>query len=75
VKYPQWQTPCQEALLETEKEKLREKVLLVEWKVFESLQQISFESTHHEERRTIANGLNALLELKHEKLRYPECWF
>lgn len=61
-----------ETLLETNQEKLREKILLTEWKVFRRLQQVSADNDHHEERRTIAEALNTLRILKREKLHDPD---
>ena len=70
--YAEWQTPYQEALTETDEEKLKEKILLTEWKIFERLQYVSSDDNHHGERRAIDDALNVLLKLKQEKLRYPE---
>jgi hypothetical protein len=38
LKYPEWQKPYRDALLETEKKKLESKIHLAEWKIFQRLQ-------------------------------------
>ena len=72
LKYPDWQRPYQEALLETDEQKLREKIHLAEWKVFQRLQQISADANHREERVAISDALHALRTLKREVLNYPD---
>jgi hypothetical protein len=41
LKYPSWQTPLQEAILEFDPEKLAEKIQAVESLIFERLQVLS----------------------------------
>jgi hypothetical protein len=72
LRYPEWQTPYQEALLETDKKKMEAKVHLAEWKIFQRLQTISADSDHYGERTAIADALNALRVLKRETLNYPD---
>ena len=67
----EWEIPYKEALLEEDEEKLKEKILLAEWKIFERLQHLSSDDDHHDERQVIADAVNNLLRLKQEKLRYP----
>ena len=72
LKYPEWQTPYQEALLEVDKKKLEARIHLAEWKIFQRLQTISTDSNHHEERVAIADALNALRSLKLGSLKNPD---
>jgi hypothetical protein len=71
-KYLDWQRPYQETLVETDEKRLREKIHLAEWKIFQRLQQVSAEDDHHEERQAIGNALRALRALKREVLHYPD---
>jgi len=73
LKYPEWQTPYEEALLESDKKKLEAKIHLAEWKIFRRLQTISADSNHHEEKAAIADALNTLSALKLGSLNHPEC--
>jgi hypothetical protein len=72
LRYPEWQKPYQEALLETDKQKLQGKIHLAEWKIFRRLQSISADSNHHEERRAIEDATNALRVLKRDTLDFPD---
>ncbi len=63
LKYPEWQTPYQEALLESDK-KLEAKIHLAEWKILRRFQTISADSNHQEEKAAIADALNTLHSLK-----------
>jgi hypothetical protein len=72
LKYPEWEKPYQAALVEADPEKLRQKIHVAEWKVFQRLQQVSSDSDHHDERRAIADALNALRSLKRDVLYYPD---
>ena len=67
-----WQTPYQEALLEADEKKLKEKILLTEWRIFERLRQLSCDDNHHEERQAIQDALRTLLVLKRDALHYPD---
>jgi hypothetical protein len=37
--YPEWQKPFQDALSETDKQKLQAKVHVAEWKIYQRLEQ------------------------------------
>ena len=50
LKYPEWQTPYQEALLKSDKKKLEAKLHLAEWRIFRRLQTISADGNHQEEK-------------------------
>jgi hypothetical protein len=70
--YPEWQKPFQDALSETDKQKLQAKVLLAEWKIYRRLQAISSNGDHLEERSAITDAVNELLVLKFDRLNYPD---
>jgi hypothetical protein len=50
IKYPDWQKPLQEALVEVEKDKLKSRVDAAETAIFNRLQVISRSSDHAAER-------------------------
>jgi len=64
LKFPEWQTPYQEALLESDGKKLETKIHLAEWKIFRRLQTISADSNHQEEKAAIADALKTLCSFK-----------
>jgi hypothetical protein len=72
LKYPEWQTPYEEALLESDKKKLEAKIHLAEWKIFRRLQTISADSNHHEEKAAIADAISTLSALKLGSLNHPD---
>jgi hypothetical protein len=72
LKYPKWQAPLQEAILEFDREKLIEKIQKVETVVFERLQELSSDSDHHGERQAIADALSTMRVLKKDELFYPD---
>jgi hypothetical protein len=64
LKYAEWQTSYEDALLESDRKKLKDKIHLAEWKIFGRLQTISADTNHHEEKVAIADALNKLRSLK-----------
>ena len=72
LKYPTWQAPLQEAVLEFDPERLSQKIQKVEAVVFKRLQELSSDSDHHGERQAIADAFSTLRVLKTEKLSYPD---
>ena len=74
MRYPEWQGPLQEALLEVDREKLQSKMMKAEEAIFERLQQLagSSDSEAEAERQAIADANAALRALKTEKLNYPD---
>jgi hypothetical protein len=63
LKFPEWQRPYKEALLESDEKKLEAKIHLAEWNICRRLQTISADSNHHEEKAAIADALNTLSSL------------
>ena len=71
-KYPTWQRPYQEALLEVDKQQLLEKVLRAEEAIFSRLQQLQRAPDSHAERRAIEDALSSLRFLKKDQLAFPD---
>jgi hypothetical protein len=69
--YPEWQVPLHQAQLETEPQKIQEKVFQAEAAIFTRLQELAFSSDEHEESRAISNAANELLRIKTDKLKWP----
>lgn len=72
LKYPQWQKPYEEALLERDPQKLQEKLMKAETAIFLRLQELSSRTNHHEERLAIEDAIPALRSLQTKKLNYPD---
>ena len=72
MRYPEWQGPFQEALLEIDREKLQSKMMKAEEAIFERLQQLAGTSDSEAERQAIGDAISALKILKTEKLNYPD---
>jgi hypothetical protein len=71
-RYPEWQKPFQDALSETEKQKLQAKVVFAEWRIYRRLQAISANGDDLEERSAITDAVNELLALEFDRLNYPD---
>ena len=72
MRYPEWQGPFQEALLEIDREKLQSKMMKAEEAIFQRLQQLAGSSDSEAERQAIEDAISALRVLKTEKLNYPD---
>ena len=72
MRYPEWQGPLQEALLEVDREKLQSKMMKAEEAIFQRLQQLAGTSDSEAERQAIEDAISALRVLKTEKLNYPD---
>ena len=70
LKYPTWQGPLQDAIVEFDPEKLSQKIQRAEAVVFKRLQELSSDSDHHGERQAIADAFSTLRVLKADKLSY-----
>jgi hypothetical protein len=68
LKYPSWQTPLQETILEFDREKLAERIQEVETVVFERLQALSADTYHKDERQALSDAGSILRVLKKDKL-------
>ena len=72
LKYPEWQKPYQEALLEVDREKLKDQLLKAEAAIFLRLQQLAHSADSHAERQAIDDAISAIRSLKTEQLNYPD---
>ena len=73
-KYPEWERPFQEALLEFDSRRLKERVAAAEAKIFKRLHVISGSQNGLAERQAIADALSSLRVLKRDILKFPkEC--
>jgi hypothetical protein len=60
LKYPEWQKLLQEALLELDPEKLKQRVAAAETAIFKRLQAMSQDRDHTAERQAIEDALASL---------------
>ena len=68
LKYPSWQTPLRQSLLEGNPEKLAKKIREVEARISERLLAMSSDTDHRDEREAIADAAAILRVLKKEEL-------
>ncbi len=66
LKYPEWQEPFRQALLEANREKLNERLMVVEAEVLKRLYSISEDPACVEERQAIRDALSTIRVLKRE---------
>jgi hypothetical protein len=72
LKFPDWQEPLQELILEFDGARLPEKVQRVEALISERLKQLTLSSDGHVEREAIQDALNILRIIKREKRAVPD---
>jgi hypothetical protein len=65
LKYPQWQEPLQEALIEFDPQKMRVKMQKAEAAIHDRLQAVA--ESDQEEREALSDGLATLHTLKRDK--------
>ena len=68
----EWKKTFQEALVEVNPERLKEKIAESEAAIFQRLQALHFEPDNIEELRALQDASNALLVLKREVLKFPD---
>jgi hemerythrin superfamily protein len=66
--FPEWQVPAQDVLLETNREKLPEKLRRAEEKIFHRLRQLQESSDGHHERDALSHALSLIREIKRERM-------
>lgn len=71
LKFPEWQAPLQDMILEFDSKKLAEKIQKVEALIFERQQRLGQGSNGRAEREAIADGLNIIRIIKRDKLGFP----
>jgi len=72
LRYPGWQKPYHEALLELDPEKLVQRVAYAEAAIALRLQALNTSSSGHVERQAIQEALVLLLDVKKETLKLPD---
>jgi hypothetical protein len=72
LNYPKWQAPLQEAVLEFDREKLREKTERVETSILERLRELQHGADGHSEKEAMKHALSTLRIIKRDKLGYPD---
>ena len=68
LKYPSWQTPLRQAMLEVDPKKLAKKIQEVEDRLFERLLEMAPDTAHRDERKAIAGATAILRALKKDEL-------
>jgi hypothetical protein len=71
LKYPAWQLPLQDVILEFNLDTLRGKIQQVETLIFQRLQELQHSKDGAGERQAINDALDLLRTVKHERLDYP----
>ena len=72
LRYPEWQTPLQEVILEFDLENLQGKTLQAETSIVERLQELRQSTDSKDEKAAIRDGLSLLKSIKCERLGYPD---
>jgi|HubBroStandDraft_6_1064221.scaffolds.fasta_scaffold01061_4 hypothetical protein len=72
IKYPDWQKPLQEAVVEVDKDRLKSRLGAAETAIFNRLQAISRIADDTAERQALTDALFTLRILKREALDFPE---
>jgi hypothetical protein len=72
MKYPEWQAPLQDVILEFNLDRLPGKIQAVEALIFHKLQQLRVGSEDAGEKQAIDDALEILLKVKRERLQFPE---
>jgi hypothetical protein len=72
LKYPEWQSPFREALIEIDREKLQSKTMKAEEAIFQRLQQLAGTSDSEAERQAIEDALASLRVFKRDRLGFPD---
>lgn len=72
LKYPEWQAPLQEVILEFDCEMLRGKVQKVETLILERLQQLSQRNDGRSEQEAVIDALSILRIIKRDRLGFPD---
>ncbi len=72
LKYPEWQTPLRDALLEFDKDKLKQRLPDIETAIFNRQQVLSRSADSRDERQAIEDALATLRILKRDSLGFPD---
>ncbi len=72
LRFPEWQKPYLDALVELDPEKLPERVASAETAIIQRMEQFTASPDSEVERRAVKDALDALYVLKRDKLNFPD---
>ncbi len=72
LKYPEWQVPLEDAIVESDLKKLPARIHAVETLISERLKQLDTSEDGGAEREAINTALNILRVIKRERLNFPD---
>jgi hypothetical protein len=73
LKYPEWQLPLQELILEFDRATLHQKMQRVEALIYDRVQQLQEGSDGHTaEREALNDAISLLRVIKRDKLDFPD---
>jgi hypothetical protein len=72
LKFPEWQVPLQDLILEYDRARLRDKMQRVEALISDRIQQLHNRIDGHAEREALTDALAALRVFQREKLNFPD---
>jgi hypothetical protein len=72
LKFPQWQAPLQELILEFDPVELAEKIRAVEALLFARLQQLNHDTERRDEKIALQDALSIVRIMKHDRLDPPQ---
>jgi len=72
IRYPAWQNEYQAALVEVDRQKLKQRVEAAETAIFKRLQHLSQNSDDFVERQVIEDALKSLRAIKRDELGFPD---
>ncbi len=72
LKYPDWQIPLRDALLEFDKDKLKKRLTDAETAIFNRQQALSGKADSRDERQAIEDALATLRVIKRDSLGFPD---
>ena len=72
LKFPQWQAPLQDLILEFDPVKLPEKIAVVEALLFARLQQLNHAAENRDEKTALQDALSIVRIMKRDRLDPPQ---
>jgi hypothetical protein len=72
LKYPEWQIPLQEVILEFDLDKLPGKIQRLETLIFQRLQALRSSNDGADEHQAISDAVEILRTVKKERLGFPD---
>jgi hypothetical protein len=69
--YPEWQEPLHQAQIETDPQRIQEKVSQAETAIYARLQELALSGDGRVEAEAISSAARELLRIKTDKLKWP----